>query len=198
MEHGPEPRQGGSQHGAWPSHSNTGRGGGRGGGGRGRYGGVGDGMMGQQEGRQEKYFEGRSNPIGIVQRQHEVPSQRSGPASLPSPSSSITSVQRQPSLDNKQRAQSDAVAQYQARQEQQALRQSNNVLTPGITTEVHAVAQGLRDDHEGGEGREVTGVPYDPNLTCVSCGKVERYNCIAATMQLVQELLSTTYMYQII
>ena len=177
MEHGPVPSQGVSQHGAWPSPSNTGRGGGRGG-----YGGVGNGRMGQQEGRQ-KYIEGRSNPIGRVQRQHEVPSQRSGPASLPSPSSSITSVQRQHSLDNKQRAQSDAVAQYQAMQEQQAframqeqqaLRQSNDVLTPGITTEVHAVAQGLRDDHEGGEGREVTGVPYDPNLTCVSCGKVFR------------------------
>ena len=163
MEHGPV----GSQHGAWPRHSNTGRVGGRGG-----YGEVGDGRVGQQEGRQRNYFQGRSSPIGKVQRQHELPSQLSGPASLLSPSSSITPVQRQCSLDNKQRTQSDA--QYQAMQEQQALRQSNNVLTPGITTEVHAVAQGLMDDHEGGEGREVTGVPYDPNLTCVLCGKVFR------------------------
>ena len=91
MEHGPVPSQGRSQHGAWPSHSKTGRGGGR---------------------------------------------------------------------DNVGRG------DYQAMQEQQALHQSNDVLTLGITTEVHAVAQGLRDDHGG--------VPYDPNLTCVSCGKVFR------------------------
>ena len=174
MEHSPVSSQGGSQHGVWPSRTNTGRVGGRGDGGRGGYGQVGDGRVGQQEGRQGKYFEGRSSPIGKVQRQHEVPSQLSGPASLPSPSSSITPLPRQHSLDNKQRTQSDALAQYQAMQEQQVLRQSNDVLTPGITTEVHAVAQGLMDDHEGGERREVTGVPYDPNLTCVSCGKVFR------------------------
>ena len=171
MEHGPVSSQGGSQHGAWPSRTNTGRFGGRGDGGRGGYGEVADGRMGQQEGRKGKYFEGRSSPIGEVQRQHELPNQRRGPPSLRSPSSSITPVQRQHSLDNKQHTQSELLLSIR---EQQALRQSNDVLTPGITTEVHAVAQGLMDDHEGGEGQEVTGVPYDTNLTCVSCGKVFR------------------------
>ena len=54
-------------------------------------------------------------------------------------------------------------------------RLGDDVLTPGINTEVHNVAQGVLDDMvEGREGAEVTGIPYDPNLTCIVCQKVFR------------------------
>ena len=48
-------------------------------------------------------------------------------------------------------------------------------LPPPIVTfpldEQNVVAEGLGDDHEGGGVRQVTGVPYDPNLKCLMCEK---------------------------
>ena len=148
-----------------------------GGGGRSEYGGVGYSGEGSGEWRCSggEYHEGGS---GRIASQHKFPYERysnSGPTSLPAQSSSLTpAFQRQQSLEGTQPARSDAIAQQHTNvqeQGQQALRLGDDVLTPGITQQMHVVAEDLGDDHEGGGARQVTGVPYDPNLKCVMCEK---------------------------
>ena len=164
------------------SQPNAGREQGRGGmsgvvGGRGGHSGGTAGGGGRGEWRHSggEYHEGGS---GRIASQHELPYERcsnSGPTSLPAQSSSLTpAFRRQQSLEGTQPARSDAIAQQHTNvqeQGQQALRLGDDVLTPGITQQMHVVAEDLGDDHEGGGARQVTGVPYDPNLKCVVCGK---------------------------
>ena len=150
---------------------NTGRGGRQEGGGGGSRGG-GDGRMGYEwDGRVEGQRRG-STPQSHVMRQGDV--LNSGPPSLPSGISS--SLQRQISPNNQQPTQSDASFTQRQRgvkmREQRRL--GDDILTPGINTEVHDVAQDVTNQQEVGGSQEVTGVPYDPNLTCVTCGKVFR------------------------
>ena len=164
------------------SQPNAGREQGRGGmsgvvGGRDGHSGGTTGGGGRDEWRHSggEYHEGES---GSIASQHELPYERysnSGPTSLPAQSSSLApAFQRQHSLEGTQPARSDAIAQQHPNvqeQGQKALRLGDDVLTPGITQQMHVVAEVLGDDHEGGGARQVTGVPYDPNLKCVVCGK---------------------------
>ena len=146
-------------------------------GGRGGHSGGTAGGGGRGEWRHSggEYHEGGS---GRIANQHELPYERysnSGLTSLPAQSSSLTpAFQHQHSLEGTQPARTDAIAQQKANvqeQKQQALRLGRDVLTPAITQQLHVVAEDLGDDHEGGGVRQVTGVPYDPNLKCVLCGK---------------------------
>ena len=176
-------QSGGEYHeGGSGSQPNAGREQGRGGmsgvvGGRDGHSGGTAGGGGRGEWRHSggEYHEGES---GRIASQHELPYERysnSGPTSLPAQSSSLAlAFQRQHSQEGTQPARSDAIAQQHPNvqeQGQKALRLGDDVLTPGITQQMHVVAEVLGDDHEGGGARQVTGVPYDPNLKCVVCGK---------------------------
>ena len=157
---------------------NMGRAGGavEGGRGRGMHGEVDDEWAVKQHGGGGgRYPEGGNSQIGDDRRLHDKSNQsNSGPTSLPTESSSLVpSLQRQHSVDNKLSTQSDAQHERDINMQQQVLRLGNDILSPGINTELHNVAQDLIQ-HGEGEGWEVTGVPFDPNLTCVVCGKVFR------------------------
>ena len=146
------------------------QGGGSGGGRGGEY-----GRMGNEWDRRVEGQRRGSTPHTHMEEQGDI--QNSGPPSLPSMHSGVPpSLQRQVSADGKQPTRSDAsFTQYQREikmREQRHL--GDDILTPGINTEVHGVAQDVTNKQEVGGSQEVTGVPYDPNLTCVTCGKVFR------------------------
>ena len=116
-----------------------------------------------------------------AQRQHELQHQthhQSGPTSLPSP----LLHRQEPAVGRShlpaghpQKPPTAAPRKKELLMRAEQHRLGDDVLTPGINTEVHNVAQGVLDDMvEGGEGAEVTGIPYDPNLTCILCQKVFR------------------------
>ena len=147
------------------------------GGGSGYSGGGGERKVGGRRGSDPPR---NTNGLTEAQRQHELQHEKhynqSGPTSLPSRPSPLIEHQHhhhyQPPGGFKQPANHHhQPAQHDMKQQQQQ-RLGDDILTPGINTEVHNVAQDMLDE-DGGEG-EVTGIPYDPNLTCVVCQKVFR------------------------
>ena len=114
--------------------------------------------------------EGQRDSKAHVERQDD-----GGPSSLPSVSSAVApSFHHQHSVGSQQMTQSDTSFTQHPRnvkmREQRRL--GDDILTPGISTEVYNVASGVSKKHEVQESHKVTNVPYDPNLTCVTCGKV--------------------------
>ena len=103
-------------------------------------------------------------------QQHQLYSHH-GPTSLPT--ECVPSLPRQISVGDNPPPQQPGITtqQQQEVRSKEKKRFGNDLLTPGINTEVHNVAHDVIDDNAEGE---VTGVPYDPNLTCVMCGKVFR------------------------
>ena len=129
-----------------------------------RGGGIGEGGSGGAGGRNTSEAE-------IHEAQHHLHNQM-GPISLPTQQPpSVASFHRQRSVGDEPQPGPAAQHQRDVAMKEQKERVGSDKLTPGINTEVQNVVKGVLDD--GAMGK-VTGIPYDPNLTCVVCGKVFR------------------------
>ena len=123
----------------------------------------------------------------LHERQHQLQYNQSGPTSLPTyptnpqPPNYPIDAQPQPQPRNDQPASQlkptpagPTPAEREIMMKQEEKRQGGDILSPGIATEVHGMAQDVIEEMEDGGGHEVIGTPYDPNLTCIICQKMFR------------------------
>ena len=149
-------------------------------GGVGRGGWVGGlGVMGEgRERRGSAPTWGSNDPNklhALHERQSQLQSNPYGHASLPESQMSRPPVptprRDQPGSQPKPPSGPSPAEREKMKQEEQ--RQGRDILTPGIATEVHGMAEGVIGEmEEAGGGHEVTGTPYDPNLTCIFCNRM--------------------------
>ena len=115
----------------------------------------------------------RDDPQGLHEMQHQLQYNKYGPASLPSQPSMtnqpLPAAVGQPAGQPRPPLPLDTQREMMLQKEQ-----SGDILTPGIDSQVHDMAQGLIAEMEEGGGENMTGTPYDPNLTCIYCQKMFR------------------------
>ena len=114
------------------------------------------------------------NLPALHDRQHQLQSNPYGHTSLPERQMNRRPV---PTPRREQPARppagpTPAEREMMMKQEEQC--QAGDILTPGIATEMHGMAHDVIEEMEEGGRHEVTGTPYDPNLTCFICQKMFR------------------------
>ena len=116
------------------------------------------------------------NLPALQERRHQLQSNPYGHASLPESQMNRRPVptprKDQPASQPRPLA-GPTPAEREMMMKQEAQRQAGDILTPGIATEMHGMAHDVIEEMEEG-GHEVTGTPYDPNLTCIICRRIFR------------------------
>ena len=132
------------------------------------------------------------NLPALHDRQHQLQSNPYGHASLPENAMNrrpVPTPRREQPAGQPRPPAGSTPAERKMMMKQEEQRQAGDILTPGIATEMHGMAHDVIEEMEEGGGHEVTGTPYDPNLTCVICqkmfriGEIQRYrthteNCV--------------------